>query len=210
MTLARIASRISTALFGVAMLALLVLALGPHTGAYRTVTVLSDSMQPTFSKGDMIVVTPAPTRSVQVGDVITYQAPVGDRHVVTHRVQEVVEAGPQPTVVTKGDANESADPWRAQLTGERIWKVQFAVPAAGTLVRALRQDGVRHVAAYVLPALLLVIVLREVWSPRSPKPEDDADIAADVPGGEDWWDLVEVAPYDEDLPLPRHEDAIAA
>jgi signal peptidase I len=44
--------------FLLALAALVGLGLLPRTGWYRPVTVLSGSMQPAFSPGDMVVVTP--------------------------------------------------------------------------------------------------------------------------------------------------------
>ena len=50
-------------------------------------------MKPYFSPGDIVVVTPEPTRDVRVGQVISYHIPVGDHHVQSHRVIEVVRGG---------------------------------------------------------------------------------------------------------------------
>lgn len=56
-------------------LALVVL---PRLGLYRPVTVLSGSMRPTFSPGDMIVVAPEPVSAVRVG--ARGRPAVRDRH----------------------------------------------------------------------------------------------------------------------------------
>src|SRR5690242_21945567 len=69
------------------------LGLLPRTGWYKPVTVLSGSMKPAFSPGDMVVVTPEPVRGVRVVQVISYRIPVGDHHVQSHRVITVARAG---------------------------------------------------------------------------------------------------------------------
>src|SRR5438128_2158506 len=48
------------------------IALLPRLGLYRTETVLSGSMRPTFDPGDLIIVRPMPVEQVRVGDVISY------------------------------------------------------------------------------------------------------------------------------------------
>src|SRR2546422_7239587 len=92
----RVSSACGTAVLGAALVVLVGLGLAPRLGFYRTVTVLSGSMTPTFARGDLIVVTPEPLRAVHVGQVITYEIPIGDRHIETHRVVRVDRAGTHP------------------------------------------------------------------------------------------------------------------
>src|SRR5438094_4630742 len=82
----------------------------PRTGAYRTLTVLSGSMRPAFSPGDVVVAKPESTGAVKIGDVLVYQIPVADHHVESHRITKILSRDPL-TVQTKGDANNGADPW---------------------------------------------------------------------------------------------------
>jgi signal peptidase len=149
-------------------------ALLPQLGLYRTVTVLSNSMEPTFRAGDVIVLTPKALRDVRRGDVIAYAVPIGDHHVVTHRVTRVVEPGERPVVVTKGDANTQADPWRARLDGGVAWQHRLTIPYAGHALLFLRSPGVRSAALYLAPALLALVCLVRIWSPRTGR--RDADV----------------------------------
>src|SRR4029077_4898604 len=98
----------------------------------RMETVLSGSMQPTFSPGDVIIVTPEPVTAVRPGQVISYQIPIDDHHVESHRVVRVVERGPHPVIITKGDNNAEADPWRAQLTSGTPGRGRLGLPRGGT------------------------------------------------------------------------------
>src|ERR1044071_1341103 len=66
------------------------LAIGPRTGRYRTLTVLSGSMRPHFAPGSLVVATPVPVHDVRPGDVITFQTPTPDRRAVTHRAVRVL------------------------------------------------------------------------------------------------------------------------
>ncbi|MBD0338403.1 MAG: signal peptidase I [Thermoleophilia bacterium] len=148
-------------------------ALLPQLGLYRTVTVLSNSMEPTFGAGDMLVLTPKALRDLRRGDVIAYAVPVGDNHVVTHRVTRVVESGDNPVVVTKGDANAQADPWQARLDGDVAWAHRLTVPYAGHALLFLRSPALRNVALYLAPALLALVWLVRIWNPRSGRKEAD-------------------------------------
>ena len=85
-----------------------------------------------------MVVTPEATRDVRVGQVISYHIPVGDHHVQSHRVIEVVRGGDHPLVRTKGDANAAPDPWTARLNGGTAWQVRAVVPKAGWAIVWLR------------------------------------------------------------------------
>ncbi len=63
--------------------------------------VMSDSMKPTFEKGDKIVV--KKQKDYEVGDIITYID--NDKNLITHRIIEKYEDG----FITKGDNNNTED-----------------------------------------------------------------------------------------------------
>jgi signal peptidase len=161
-----------------ALLALVLLGLLPNLGWYRTETVLSGSMKPYFSPGDIVVVTPEPTRDVRVGQVISYHIPVGDHHVQSHRVIKVVRGGDHPLVRTKGDANAAPDPWTARLNGGTAWQVRAVVPKAGWAIVWLRTPAIRRFAIFVVPLLLAILGLLRIW--RAPG-NDERDEAPDAP-----------------------------
>lgn len=142
------------------------LGVGPHTGRYRTMTVLTDSMRPTMPAGSVAVQTPMPVSEVEVGDVITYRIPVEDQRIVTHRVVEVLEAGPKPVVVTQGDAVEQPDPWSARLEGPVVWRTEVGVPYLGYGLHFLRQPVLRDVLVLGVPVLLSLTWLVDIWRPE--------------------------------------------
>jgi signal peptidase I len=152
---------------GAGLLASAALGLGPRTGAYQTLTVLSGSMRPTVPPGAVVVVTPVALKEVRVGDVLTYLAPVPPHQTVTHRVVEVLEAGPQPVVRTKGDANPEPDPWVARLGPGRGWRLRMVVPRAGYVLQALQRPWLRRATVIVLPAAMALAWLVELWLPRA-------------------------------------------
>ena len=164
---------VATLLVVTAVAALAAVEVGPRLGLYRIETVLSGSMQPTFGPGDVIVVTPEKTSGVRVGQVISYQIPIGDHHVESHRVIRLGHERGRPTVITKGDANPAADPWRAKLTSDTAWRERLVIPKLGWLIIWLRQPLVGHLLVLVVPFLLAAWWLVGIWRPR-PSPDQTA------------------------------------
>ena len=168
----RVADLLARLFLGFALLALVLLGVLPNLGWYRTETVLSGSMKPYFSPGDIVVVTPEPTSRVRVGQVISYHVPVGDHHVQSHRVIQIVRGGDHPLVRTKGDANNAADPWTARLDGGTAWQVRAVVPKAGWGIVWLRTPAIRRFAIFFVPLLLAILGLWRIWG--TPRKDDAA------------------------------------
>ena len=98
----------------------------PMPFGYGAAVVLSGSMEPTFSAGDLIIV--KQTDEYMVGDIVVYQ----DRSsLVVHRIIEIDEQ-----VVTKGDANNIEDS-AIELSAIK-GKVLFWIPGIGNVVSFLK------------------------------------------------------------------------
>jgi signal peptidase len=127
-------------------------------------TVLSPSMEPALSPGDVVVVRPRPALQITVGDVITFTArdpESADTRTVTHRVTEVL---PGPVFRTKGDSNGDVDPLPVPAADVHglLW---YRVPLVGGLVERLMTPAGAMVGVglvvLVLGALLLVRPARQ-------------------------------------------------
>jgi len=160
---------LGTAALAGACAVLLALGAGPALGLYRTVTVLSGSMRPTFSPGDVIVVTPERARDLRTGQVISYRIPIDGRPIETHRVVRILAHGDEPIVQTKGDANNALDPWQAKLHGGTLWRYRLRIPLVGYPILALRIPLVHWLLVVLLPACLALFVVANIWRPR-PRP----------------------------------------
>ncbi|WP_042143611.1 signal peptidase I [Paucisalibacillus sp. EB02] len=79
----------------------------PSIFGYQPFTVLSNSMNPSFETGDLIIVKKVASSSVKEGDVITFRE--SNDKFVTHRVVEVIQQNGNPGFVTKGDNNNVND-----------------------------------------------------------------------------------------------------
>jgi signal peptidase len=143
--------------------ALLVVGLGPHTGLYRTFTVLTGSMQPTMPVGSVVVDVPERASQLRVGQIVTYRIPVEDHRVISHRVVRIVEGGDRPIFQTQGDANNAPDYWLAQVNGGTVWHVRYVVPTLGLALHALRQPAVHRLTILVVPVALALLLLVDIW-----------------------------------------------
>lgn len=171
----RIGRVIATTVLVVGVAVLAGLGLGPRTGLYRTLTVYTGSMTPTYPAGSIVIQTPVAVDEVQVGDVITYRIPVDDRRVVTHRVVEIVEPGAHPVVITKGDGNDEPDAWQAKLTGDVTWKTRAGIPLIGRGLETLRSPATARLTTLGLPVLLALLWLKDIWrGPRRRPAHDEA------------------------------------
>jgi signal peptidase I len=166
------------ALFLGAVLVFTLLTVLPHLNVYRTVSVLSGSMRPTFGPGDLLLIQPEPMQELHVGQVITYQIPVQDRHVESHRVVRILRHGKSPIVWTKGDANNVRDQWTAQLHGKDVWTVAMSVPYAARPILWLRQPWAHRVTVLLFPVLLVAIGLSRIWRRPEPGPPDVPALSA--------------------------------
>jgi len=83
------------------------------------VAVFSNSMVPTYYRGDMIIV--GGTKNISVGDIIVFDVP--DRpYPIIHRVYAIDNG----IIITKGDNNLYTDPWKTTLKdvhGKAILKI---------------------------------------------------------------------------------------
>ncbi|GAC1602207.1 MAG: hypothetical protein NVS3B21_30240 [Acidimicrobiales bacterium] len=156
-----------------AMAALVGLGLGPFTGRYRVLTVLSGSMRPTLPIGSIVLSTPEPLNAVRVGQIISFRAPTPGGPVETHRVIEVVTGGDHPAVRTQGDANPVPDGWVARLGSGPVWKARVVAPGVGRLIHGLRSALVHRLTLWAAPLCFVAVALWEIWgrsAQREPHP----------------------------------------
>lgn len=135
-----------------------VFALPSAIGAEASYVVLSDSMQPTFAAGDIVVVNDADRDGLSEGDIISFET--SDTTRVTHRIVDVEQTDEGIRYRTKGDANEDPDT-SLVAPAQVIGTVWFHIPLVGRLV-VFAGTSMGTVALVVVPAVLLVV--NEIYS----------------------------------------------
>ena len=145
----------------------------PRLSGWQIDTVLSGSMSPTLEVGDAIVTKPIDPDAITVGDIITYRSPV-DGKLVTHRVLEV-EKHSAPVFYTKGDANNSADPYLVPAQNI-VGEVSFHIPLLGYVAQFIKTP-LGFILLLALPgAAIIGIELKNIWAALSEKPKQGARV----------------------------------
>ncbi len=154
----RITRRIATAAVLTTAVVLGLVMLVPAIAGYQRYVILTGSMTGTYDRGSIVFDKAVPTRTLEVGDPITYEPPPGaspnQKH-VTHRIARVLP-GPagNRAFVTKGDANPREDAWKFTLSQPTQDKVMFHIPYAGYVFMFLQVREFRT-ALIGIPALLM-------------------------------------------------------
>lgn len=131
----RAARSVASALLTVVTVALLLVAAAvtvvPRLLGAVPLTVLTGSMEPAISPGDLVVVQPTDPDELRVGDVVTVQPVSGDPTLVTHRVTQVHRGGDGSVngLLTQGDANNVAD--ERIVPDQVMGRVLYTVPLVG-------------------------------------------------------------------------------
>ena len=127
---------------------------------WQRYVIVSGSMTGTYDRGSLVLDEVVPVTSLKVGDVITYRPPAGagPAGLVTHRIASMTPGQAGGMVFrTKGDANQSADPWTFQLPKGEQARVRAGIPYAGFVLAALSRRDIRMLVVG-LPALLIAIL----------------------------------------------------
>ncbi|MCM3660800.1 signal peptidase I [Georgenia satyanarayanai] len=139
----------TTAVLLVALLLLAAaVAVVPRVLGGAALTVLTGSMEPTYSPGDMVV--SVPQDRYEVGDVVTFQPVAGDPTLITHRVVGLT-LGAETAYITRGDANGADDD---PVSAEQVMgRVVYHVPYVGHLAGAVGPN--RGVVVTAVACLLI-------------------------------------------------------
>ena len=96
-------------------------------GVY-TFVIMSTSMTPTYSVGDIVVVVETNSIDVKIGDVIVFYG--SDKMPIAHRVYDIIKVENKVIFITKGDALVDPDP-EPVPSRNVIGVVKFRIPKIG-------------------------------------------------------------------------------
>lgn len=157
----------SSVLVGVVVLAALFL-MGSRLIGYRVFNIVSGSMEPEYSAGDLIYVKEVDPETVKVGDVITFVLNE-DLVVATHRVVRIDTE--KQRFYTKGDANETEDGPPVHFNNV-IGIPRFAIPGLGYV-----SDFIQHTPGMYITiaavAVLIILAFAPDFVRKKPEAEDD-------------------------------------
>ncbi|MCR4760922.1 MAG: signal peptidase I [Oscillospiraceae bacterium] len=126
---------------------------------FRYYVVLTPSMEPELSPGDMVFVKITDSASIQVNDVITFNPSGSNDAYLTHRVVEKLDNFEGSGVTcfrTKGDANDTADSFLIDES-RVVGKVKFHIPKLGTVLRFIQLRWY-----FIVPLVILFFAFLEL------------------------------------------------
>jgi signal peptidase len=164
----RVVEVISDVLFYLLLVAILAAAVmfasskapGKSIFGYRYYDVLTGSMEPSYSVGDLILVKVTGAENISVGDPITFNPGSTDDSYLTHRVVEKIENYQETGVTcfrTKGDANESEDPFIIDES-RVIGVVKLHIPFFGYVVKFVQYHYIMIIIFIVLFSVFFTLL----------------------------------------------------
>lgn len=152
----------------------------PKIGGFCPLIVLTGSMEPEISSGDLIIVKQVDGADVKENDVIAFFDPDGNgQSILTHRVVGITEKDGQTAFYTKGDANNTDD--RLPVTEDKlVGSYKFRIRGMGN-VAMFMQTTTGLIVCVVLPLILLVgydIIRRRRFEKRNQ--QDTAALLAEL------------------------------
>ena len=141
--------------------------MGSRLVGLQVFNVISGSMEPTYSVGDLLYVKTVDPDSVKVGDPITFVLNE-DLVVATHRVVAVDSENRQ--FITKGDANETEDANPVHFNN-LVGVPVFAIPLLGYVSAYIQNPPGMYVAIALGVVLLAVVFLPDLITKKKGKEE---------------------------------------
>lgn len=142
-----------------------VLLAGVRLIGLRPLTVLSGSMEPEFSAGDLIYVRSVDYRDLKEGDIITFM--LSEDVIATHRIVGVVPDENDPAVIryrTKGDANDSEDGTMVHYKNV-VGTPVYSLPQMGYVANYIQTPPGSYIAMSGAAVIMLLVFLPDLlWS----------------------------------------------
>jgi signal peptidase len=123
---------------------------------YTPLSVLTDSMSPTFNSGDLIFIKKCDPSTLQVGDIITFHTIINNEFTLnTHRIHEITDNGGVRSYTTMGDNNAVPDT-HIIADGDIVGKYVGKLGGFGRVMDFL-SSSTGFLCVIVLPMLLFFI-----------------------------------------------------
>ena len=124
---------------------------------YTPMTVESDSMKPTFCKGDLIFIKKCDTSKLKEGDIITFHTIIDNQYALnTHRIQKIDEINGVRSYTTIGDNNNGVADQHVISDGDIVGKYVGHISNLGKVMSFL-SSSMGFLIVIVLPMLLFFI-----------------------------------------------------
>ncbi|MDD5833110.1 MAG: signal peptidase I [Clostridiales bacterium] len=123
---------------------------------YTPLSVVTDSMKPTFNAGDLIIIKKTDPSKLEEGDIITFHTIIENEYSLnTHRIAEIIDNNSFRSYVTKGDNNQIEDQ-HIISDGDIVGKYVAKLPKVGRVMDFLN-SSIGFLVVIVLPMLIFFI-----------------------------------------------------
>ncbi len=128
--------------------------LSNQIAGFRGFTVMSGSMEPVIGTGSLAITQRVHPARLKVGDIITFIRPAKDREFITHRITDLSKNKELTTFKTKGDHNNSVDPW-ILADGGVVGKSVLTIPYLGYFL-AFSKTRIGIFLFILVPAFIII------------------------------------------------------
>ncbi len=129
----------------------------------QPMTMVTGSMQKTIPVGSLVVDKSVPAKDLKVGDVITFQKPIGAKGLDSHRIIKIQRSNGHTVYRTKGDSNPIVDPWAISFKPtDQAHKMLFSIPYAGQALLFTRSPLGRLLFIGFVSLMLLMTILKAI------------------------------------------------
>ena len=171
-TLKKIWNIVSTTLVVLIVLCAVFL-MGSRLLGFQCYTVISGSMEPEYSVGDLLYVKEVNPNNIKVGDPVTFILNE-DLVVATHRVVEIDAKNQR--FYTKGDANEIADSEPVHFNNV-IGVPEFSIPKLGYVSNFVQNPPGMYITIGVGIVLILLVFLPDMFGKKKENEENQETAA---------------------------------
>ncbi len=148
--------------------------MGSRIIGYQCFTVISPSMEPEYSVGDLIYVKDIDPATIKVGDVITFLVNE-DLVVGTHRVVRVDTENQR--FYTKGDANETEDGSPVHFNNV-IGVPKFSIPKLGYVSNFVQNPPGMYITIAAFVVLIVIVFIPDMIAGKKKEEALHADTSA--------------------------------
>ena len=115
--------------------------------------IISESMEPTFYKDDLVVVKKSSEKELKVGDIITFKQ---EDRIISHRIDRITKDKGEIKFITKGDNNEVRDKELVEIQ-DVYGKVLFSIKKVGKIIHYIQNArGFINIAMFIVILFVLV------------------------------------------------------
>lgn len=115
--------------------------------------IVSESMEPTFYKDDLVIVKKCKMQELQKGDIITFKQ---DDRTISHRMIAITQEDGEFKFITKGDNNDILDKETVEMK-DVYGKVLFSVKKIGKFIHYIQNvRGLINIVIFIVIIYVLI------------------------------------------------------